>query len=483
MAERIFVSYRRSDSRPSAGRLYESLSQRFGDSVVFKDVSDIPVGANFREEIDGAVRESAVMIVVIGPEWVSGDRSESARLHRRDDHVRLEIELALELGVPLFPVLVDGAHMPDFDHLPPSIAGVALRNAAVLDHDTWSDDLKGLFRSLEPLIEGPLFEGDVGFVARSRGDYHRVEPGSVWPVRWTLLLSLACLIGGVVAGRLSNLAATVAVGVAINLLTQVLQGVDLRPLIRAVTIIPIARLRDLLLRWIPAQVRPRVELAGHRLALAVSFLLLTTIGILGGRASTSDAFDLITLDPAPRSTPSPPTTATSALAPGLDDDGGDYVDYDTIADDTGSITIEVPAVWDDRDTRIGSNDLPQLAAAPLLEGGFLGTSDVPGVQATVGRLRAASITDLDTALDMVLDGYEEPGCTSVSRTNISFPLPGRVERFADCDGGDTRLVHIAYFDEEKELTAVVRIQIVENRDDRAVETMLSSLQLQDNLPE
>ncbi len=183
-------------------------------------------------------------------------------------------------------------------------------------------------------------------------------------------------------------------------------------------------------------------------------------------------------------------TATSTEAGGTDttddggaDDGGDYVDFDTIADDTGSITIDVPTVWDDRDTRIGSNDLPQLAAAPLLEDGFLGTSEVPGVQATVGRLRAASITDLDTALDFVLDGYEEPGCTSVSRTNISFPLPGRVERFADCDGGDTRLVHIAYFDEEKELTAVVRIQIVANRDDRAVETMLSSLLLEDNLPE
>ncbi|MGI9614660.1 MAG: hypothetical protein ACR2QO_17240, partial [Acidimicrobiales bacterium] len=161
----------------------------------------------------------------------------------------------------------------------------------------------------------------------------------------------------------------------------------------------------------------------------------------------------------------------------------DYEFYETISDDTGSITINVPSEWTDRNPAVGTNGNPQLVAAPLIEGGFIGTYDEPGVQITVAALAEDVEIDIDSALDVVLDNFEEPDCTSVNRTDIVFPFPGRVERFIDCDGGDTKIFHIAYIDDSEGLTAILRIQVVSARDDVAVETIRSSLELEDNVPE
>ena len=44
----IFLSYRRIDTEPWAGRLFEGLKRRFGDSQIFMDIKGgIPRGADF----------------------------------------------------------------------------------------------------------------------------------------------------------------------------------------------------------------------------------------------------------------------------------------------------------------------------------------------------------------------------------------------------------------------------------------------------
>jgi len=162
----------------------------------------------------------------------------------------------------------------------------------------------------------------------------------------------------------------------------------------------------------------------------------------------------------------------------------DYPFYETITDETESITINVPVEWTDRITVLGTDGLPQLVAAPLIEGGFVDSSSGPGVQVSVAAITAES----ERELDFVLDQYLEPGCTSAGRTNIDFPLTGRVERFRDCiddDGGDgdAKIVNFVYTDEEQGLTAVMRIQAISSQDAVAVDTIRSSLELEDNVPE
>jgi hypothetical protein len=52
----IFLSYRRSDTGGEAGRLADSFQQRLGGALVFRDVADILLGAEFDAELDRASR-------------------------------------------------------------------------------------------------------------------------------------------------------------------------------------------------------------------------------------------------------------------------------------------------------------------------------------------------------------------------------------------------------------------------------------------
>jgi hypothetical protein len=53
----IFVSYRRQETSHLAGRLYDRLTDRFGESQVFIDVDAIELGVDFAEEIFRAVAD------------------------------------------------------------------------------------------------------------------------------------------------------------------------------------------------------------------------------------------------------------------------------------------------------------------------------------------------------------------------------------------------------------------------------------------
>jgi hypothetical protein len=52
----------------------------------------------------------------------------------------LEIETALSRGIPVIPILVDGAQVPRVDQLPRSLAGLVKRNAVELRTDHFHSD-------------------------------------------------------------------------------------------------------------------------------------------------------------------------------------------------------------------------------------------------------------------------------------------------------------------------------------------------------
>lgn len=65
------------------------------------------------------------MLAVIGPTWL--DEIQRRRNDKRD-YVRIELARALERRIPVVPVLIDGADMPDEDHLPDALKAITLRN-------------------------------------------------------------------------------------------------------------------------------------------------------------------------------------------------------------------------------------------------------------------------------------------------------------------------------------------------------------------
>ena len=69
----IFISYRRSDSIDVTGRIYDRLAANFGKDAIFKDVDNIPLGADFREYLKDTLNQCGVVLAVIGPTWVNKD--------------------------------------------------------------------------------------------------------------------------------------------------------------------------------------------------------------------------------------------------------------------------------------------------------------------------------------------------------------------------------------------------------------------------
>ena len=65
----VFISYRRDDSAPHAGRLCDYLRRTFPSISVFMDVEAIEPGADFVRAIDANLTSSAVVLAVIGPRW------------------------------------------------------------------------------------------------------------------------------------------------------------------------------------------------------------------------------------------------------------------------------------------------------------------------------------------------------------------------------------------------------------------------------
>lgn len=151
-ARRIFVSYRREDSSGHAGRLYDRLVERFGNDRVFMDIDAIRPGTDFAEMIDAALEDCIVLLAIIGRRWLTSlDARADRRLVSSDDFVRLEVETALDRGIPVIPLLVQGAEMPAQDELPESLSRLARRQALEISDRRWQTDVGILIAELERL--------------------------------------------------------------------------------------------------------------------------------------------------------------------------------------------------------------------------------------------------------------------------------------------------------------------------------------------
>ena len=150
---RIFISYRRQESAYAAGWLYDRLAERFGAEQIFKDVDSIELGDDFVKELGEAVGAADVFLALIGDRWLTvADDHGVRRLEDPDDFVRLELEAALTRKMRIIPILVEGAHMPREDELPPSLRPLARRQALELSPSRFSADTGRLLHALEAAV-------------------------------------------------------------------------------------------------------------------------------------------------------------------------------------------------------------------------------------------------------------------------------------------------------------------------------------------
>lgn len=136
------------------------------------DIEDIRGGEPWRSKIEESIRASGVFLAIIGDRWLP-------LLHERtggEDLVRQEIEVALESGIPIIPVLVGSAPVPEARDLPASIEKLPDFNAmAVRSGGDFSTDLEKLAKAImakRPIhqtkavwIVGASLIGVIGLVA------------------------------------------------------------------------------------------------------------------------------------------------------------------------------------------------------------------------------------------------------------------------------------------------------------------------------
>jgi TIR domain/WD40-like Beta Propeller Repeat len=151
---RIFISYRRKDSKPWSDRMYPVLVKAFGKRNVFKDVVNIGAGQNFRAVIERAVFSADVVLIVIGQQWVTiTDKTGQKRLENPDDFVRLEAEMALRHGKIVIPVLIDGTQMPSSTDLPSTLINIpSLNGANVRGDPDFDPDMRQLILAIRKQV-------------------------------------------------------------------------------------------------------------------------------------------------------------------------------------------------------------------------------------------------------------------------------------------------------------------------------------------
>jgi hypothetical protein len=149
---RIFINYRRDDSRADSGRVYDHLSARFPGKV-FRDVGSLEPGVDWHQAIGRVISQSDACVVVIGSNWLSikGDDGQP-RLNDPNDTVRQEIFAAIQREMFTIPLLVGGAKMPRRQDLPADLQPLCNRNALEMTEQNWTECCAKLVEALETAL-------------------------------------------------------------------------------------------------------------------------------------------------------------------------------------------------------------------------------------------------------------------------------------------------------------------------------------------
>ncbi len=159
----VFVSYRTADARYQAADLADRLGAVFGAERVFRDADSLVPGRLWSAELEGALAQARVLVVLVGPGWLDARGGSGGRaLERPHDWVRREIRTAFARGIPVVPVLFDDTPQPRAVDLPDDLAPLAGLQVLRIHHDRLRADVDRLAAVLvehvPALLHGRLFE-------------------------------------------------------------------------------------------------------------------------------------------------------------------------------------------------------------------------------------------------------------------------------------------------------------------------------------
>jgi hypothetical protein len=145
---RIFISYRRKDTRGYFGWLSSALEAAIPKGRVFRDVESIGMG-DWKRSIDEGLRLSDVVLCVIGDRWLSitHEGGDQRRLDDPEDMVRWEVARSLSFKAErscVAQVLLDDVPPPDKSSLPEDIRRLFDMQAYRLRYEDWAGNVANL---------------------------------------------------------------------------------------------------------------------------------------------------------------------------------------------------------------------------------------------------------------------------------------------------------------------------------------------------
>ncbi|TKK86463.1 TIR domain-containing protein [Herbidospora galbida] len=145
----IFLNYRTQSDAYAAALLDELLIRRFGADAIFRASRSIRPGVDYRQAILSAIKESRVILAVVGQGWDAVIREEDRRGEAGNSWARMELAEAIRDGTVIIPILLAGAPSLVKMDLPDDLRGLAHYQYLRFDYRNISQDF---FRISEELV-------------------------------------------------------------------------------------------------------------------------------------------------------------------------------------------------------------------------------------------------------------------------------------------------------------------------------------------
>lgn len=148
----VFLSYRRTDA-DFALQIFNSVRGRWSRESIFWDSESIPAGAQWASALRTAVRDSKVVLLLIGPDWLTVTNDDGARrLEDPDDWVRQEVLEAFTAQRPVVPILAPRVEIPQKEAFPHALQSLAELQMLQMDDRRFATRL---LATLEPHLGTP----------------------------------------------------------------------------------------------------------------------------------------------------------------------------------------------------------------------------------------------------------------------------------------------------------------------------------------
>ena len=164
MAQRVFLSYRRSDSAHQAIALKIVLEHKLPNVSVFVDTESVNPSERWPDRLTAALDHSSAVIALIGPNWrFAADGTD--RFAEPQDWVRLELAYALEHNAnAVVPVFFNTNTMTAYRDLPESLIDLPNIQALELKLDSnWSHSADRLASTLAKILGTVTIGGTIRF--------------------------------------------------------------------------------------------------------------------------------------------------------------------------------------------------------------------------------------------------------------------------------------------------------------------------------